>query len=227
MHEEDEGVEETEKQRRKDPDFLPRSQSASTIAASDQMSTKTDKGPHRCMTYLEALSAVASRTQASHYAAALHANGGYDDKGMIGPKTTLDPAKVLRARISYGDKRTNARLAKALRMDSIYFDERIDTTVIRETAKTKVTFRKGVEEEAETFVQRTAKEEHCPVIMHGPEGEVYIETHKLEVGTGHALADKLVKSLEKQQSKDTVKVIGSDSCSKNTGPDNRAQACVE
>ena len=214
MHEEDEGVEETEKQKRKDPDFLPRSQSASTIAASDQMSTKTDKGPHRCMTYLEALSAVASRTQASHYAAALHANGGYDDKGMIGPKTTLDPAKVLRARISYGDKRTNARLAKALRMDSIYFDERIDTTVIRETAKTKVNLGRGVEEEAETFVQRTAKEEHCPVIMHGPEGEVYIETHKLEVGTGRFLADKLVKSLEKQQSKDTVKVIGSDSCSK-------------
>ena len=146
---------------------------------------------------------------------------------MIGPKATLDPAKVLWARISYGDKRTNTRLAKALRMDSIYFDERIDTTVIRETAKTKVTLGRGVQEEAETFVQRTAKEEHCPVIMHGPEGEVYIETHKLEVGTGRALADKLVKSLEKQQSKDTVKVIGSDSCSKNTGPDNGAQACVE
>ena len=81
MHEEDKAVEETEKQRRKDPDFLPRSLSASTIAASDQMSTKTDKGPHRCMTYFEALSAVASRTQASHYATALHANGGYDDKG--------------------------------------------------------------------------------------------------------------------------------------------------
>ena len=69
-----------------------------------------------------------------------------------------------------------------------------------------------MEEEAETFVQRTAKEEHCPVIMHGPEGEVYIETHKLEDGTGRFLADNLVKSLEKQQSKDTVKVIGSDSC---------------
>ena len=37
----------------------------------------------------------------------------------------------------------------------------------------------------------------------------------------------LLKTLEKQQSRDTVKVIGSDSCSKNTGWDNGVQACVE
>ena len=70
----------------------------------------------------------------------------------------------------------------------------------------------GVEEEATTFVQRTAKEEHCPVLMYGPPGEVYIETNKLEEGTGRVLAEQLVQSLEKQQSKDTVRVIGSDSC---------------
>ena len=52
-------------------------------------------------------------------------------------------------------------------MDGIYFDERIDTTIIREEAKTKVAVGRGVEEEATTSVQRTAKEEHCPVIMYG------------------------------------------------------------
>ena len=124
--------------------------------------------------------------------AALLANAGDDDKGMIGPKTTLDPAKVLRARITYGDKRTKARLAKALRMDGIYFDERIDTTTIREVASTKVAMGKGVVQEATTLVQHTANEEHCPVVMYGPEGEVYIETHKLEEGTGCVLAGELV-----------------------------------
>ena len=59
------------------------------------------------------------------------------------------------------------------------------------------------------------------------EKEVYIETLKLEEGKGRALANMLVKTLEKQQSRDTVKVIGSDSCSKNTGWDNGVQACVE
>ena len=52
-------------------------------------------------------------------------------------------------------------------MDGIYFDERIDKTIIREEAKTIVAVGRGVEEEATTSVQRTAKEEHCPVIMYG------------------------------------------------------------
>ena len=52
------------------------------------------------------------------------------------------------------------------------------------------------------------------------EKEVYIKTLQLEEGTGRALATMLVKTLEKQQSRDTVKVISSDSCSKNTGWDN-------
>ena len=51
------------------------------------------------MTNLEALSALVSRTGASHATAALLANGGYNDRGLIGDKVTLDPAKVLRARI--------------------------------------------------------------------------------------------------------------------------------
>ena len=85
-----------------------------------------------------------------------------------------------------------------------------------------------MEEEATTSVQRTAKEEHCPVIMYGPKGkEVCIETHKLEEGTGRVLAGKLTKTLGKQDSKETVKVIGSDSCSKNTGHEKGVQACVE
>ena len=223
--EEEEGEEETERQKIEDKDYVPtRYPSTSTLPASDAM---TEIGPHRCMTDLEALSALASRTQSSHYTSALLANGGYDDKGMIGPKTTLDPSKVLRARITYGDLRTQARLAKAQEMDGIYFDERIDTTVIRETANTKVDMGRGVEEEATTFVQRTAKEEHCPVIMYGPAGEVYIETHKLNEGTGRVLAEQLVNSLDKQKSKNTVRVIGSDSCSKNTGHEKGAQACVE
>ena len=112
-------------------------------------------------------------------------------------------------------------------MDAIYFDERIDTTVIREVAKTKFVMGRGVEEEASTSIQCTAKEEHCPVIMYGPAGEFYIETHKLEEGTGRVLGGELTKSLQKQRSNETVKVIGSDSCSKNTGHEKGAQACVE
>ena len=81
-----------------------------------------EKGPHRCKTNLEALSALASRTGASHAMAALLANGGYNDRGLIGAKITLDQGKVLRSRIKWGDTRTLARLAKALRMDAIYFD---------------------------------------------------------------------------------------------------------
>ena len=92
-----------------------------------------------------------------------------------------------------------------------------------------VTLQGGEQEEVTTSVQQSVKEEHCPVCMYGPnsEKETYIETLKLEEGTGRALARQLVKTLEKQQSKDSVKVIGSDSCSKNTGWDNRVQACVE
>ena len=209
MTDEEEWEEETEKQRLEDKDYAPtRNPSTATLAESDL----TEIGPHRCMTNLEALSSVASRTQTSHYNSALLANAGFDDMKMIGPKTTLDPAKVLRARISYGEHRTKARLAKAQKMDAIYFDEWINTTVIQETANTKVIMGRGVEEEATKFVQRTAKEEHCPVLMYGPPGEVYIETNKLEEGTGRVLAEQLVQSLEKQQSKDTVRVIGSDSC---------------
>ena len=100
------------------------------LPAPYQSEQMEETGPHRCMTDLEALSALASRSQTSHYNAALLANGGYDDKGMIEAKTTLDPAKVLRATIIYGDQRTQARLAKAQKMNAIYFDKRIDTTVI-------------------------------------------------------------------------------------------------
>ena len=41
------------------------------------------------------------------------------------------------------------------------------------------------------------------------------------------LAGKLTKTLGKQDSKETVKVIGTDSCSKNTGHEKGVQACVE
>ena len=66
-------------------------------------------------------------------------------------------------------------MLRPIRMDAIYLDKRIDTTIIREVAKTKVALWRGVEGEATTSIQRTAKEEHCPVIMYGPTGE--FETH--------------------------------------------------
>ena len=50
------------------------------------------------MTTLESVSAIASRYQLSYNEAAAMANAGYDDRLMFGPKVTLDPAKVLRAR---------------------------------------------------------------------------------------------------------------------------------
>ena len=136
MNEEEEGVEETEKQRQEDVDY--KYPSKSTLPDEERL---VEKGPHRCMTNLEALSALASRTGASHAMATLMANGGYNDRGFIGTKITLDQAKVLRSRMKWGDIRTLARLAKALRMDAIYFDERIDDTVIREVKTTTVTMR--------------------------------------------------------------------------------------
>ena len=64
--------------------------------------------------------------------------------------------------------------------------------------------------------------------MYGPSGEeVYIETHKVEKGEAVVLAEKLVGSLEKQDSFDSVKFIGSDSCNKNTGQYRGVAACVE
>ena len=185
------------------------------------------EGPNRCMTKLELLSVIASRYHLSHSAAVLSANALLDDMGMIGAKTTLDPAKLLRARIAFGDLRTKKRLERAKKMLAIYFDERIDTTVIRETQTTKVTTRRGAEDTI-TSAQRTVKEEHCPVVMYGPDGsEVYIETHKVEKGEAPILAAKLIKTLEKQESLDQVKVIGSDSCPKNTGQYRGVAACVE
>ena len=87
-------MEETKKQRREDKDYhYP---STSTLPDEERL---VEKGAHRCMTNLEALSTLVSRTGASHATAALLANGGYNDRGLIGDKVTLDPAKVLRARI--------------------------------------------------------------------------------------------------------------------------------
>ena len=87
----------------------------------------------------------------------MSANALLDDMGMIGAKTTLDPAKLLRARIAFRDLRTKKRLERAKKMLAIYFDERIDTTVIRETQTTKVTTRRGAEDTI-TSAQRTVQE---------------------------------------------------------------------
>ena len=226
--EQSEGEEETEKQRREDGDFqFPSNPSTQSSTATEDEEAMRERGPERCMTKLESLSALASRYHWGHKQAVANGNAVLEDFGITGPKYTLDPAKLLRARISFGDLRTKKRLERAKKMLAIYFDERTDTTVIRETVTTKVTTSRGTEEAA-TRVQRTTKEEHCPVVMYGPDGsEVYIETHKLEQGKAPALAQKLVETLVKQESEDTVKVIGSDSCAKNTGQHSGVAACVE
>ena len=64
--------------------------------------------------------------------------------------------------------------------------------------------------------------------MYSPSGdEVYIETHKVEKGEAIILAQKLMGSIEKQDSVDSLKVIGSDSCNKNMGQYGGVAACVE
>ena len=58
------------------------------------------------MNKLEALIAIALRLHMTQNQAVLAANAGYDDLGLLSGKTTLDPAKLLRARITFGDLRT-------------------------------------------------------------------------------------------------------------------------
>ena len=210
----------------KDEDYqYPLNPSTQSSTGNNEDSLR-EEGPKRFMNKLEALIAIALRLHMTHNQAVLAANAGYDDLGLLSGKTTLDPAKLLRARITFGDLQTKKRLERAKKMVAIYFDERIDSNIVRETLTTKVNTRKG-QEETTTSVQRTIKEEHCPVVMYGPSGEeVYIETHKVEKGEAVVLAEKLVDSLDKQDSIDSVKVIGSDSCNKNTGQYGGAAACV-
>ncbi len=222
----EEGEEETERQRMEDQDYQfpsnPSSQSTQSSTAEDEDSMR-EPAPKR----LESLSAVASRYHLTHTQAVSAGNASYEDLGIFGPTTTLDQAKLLRARITFGDLRTEDRLGPAKKNVAVSFDERINDTVVRETVTTSVTTSRG-SKDTTNRVQSAAKEEHCPVVMYGPDGkEVYIETHKLESGVAPVLADKVFGSLEKQESEHSVKVVGSDSCAKNTGAYAGVAACLE
>ena len=111
-----------------------------------------------------------------------------------------------------------------------------DLTVIKETVKTPVeSAQKGKrkrttsqgDDDYETVVQREKCEEHCPVILFLP--ETYIQTLKIEddEGTGDALAEKLYQVLIQQESEETVDIVGSDSCNKNSGQNKGVHTSLE
>ena len=57
----------------------------------------------------------------------------------IGKADAIDPSKILRARIKYGDKRIREALAEKTGMSALFFDERKDLTVIIVEVETTVT----------------------------------------------------------------------------------------
>ena len=129
----EEGEEETERQRMDDQDYQfpsnPSSQQSTQSSTAEDEDMMRESAPQRCMTRLESLSAVASRMHLTNAQGVLAGNASYEDLGIIGPKTTLDPAKLLRARITFGDLRTESRIGPAKKNVAVMFDERINTTV--------------------------------------------------------------------------------------------------
>ena len=86
--------------------------------------------------------------------------------------------KCISTKVLYGNKRTKERLEGAKMMFAIYYDERIDSIIIRETQTTTVATSQGARKLPLPVPNAlTAKEEHCPVVMYP--GEVYIKTVKL------------------------------------------------
>ena len=106
----------------------------------------------------------------SHNEAACLCNALLDVMRMLKPETAIASGKFFRERQDHGKERIEDRLVNAKRMRAIFFDERIDLTVIKETHKTTVETNKGrrgknstsESNEAETFVQRQEREDHCP-----------------------------------------------------------------
>ena len=170
------GEEETAKQRKADKDYAP---STTTQHCSVD-------GPQRCTLKLESSSAVASRYGMSHNEAACLCNAFLEDLGMQRPDTAIDSMRFFRERRDNRKTRREDRLACVKGMGkAVFFDEKINTTVFKETRTTTVeTAKKGRGkrgateiDELETLVQLAAREEHYPVIFFSP--ETYIRTFKL------------------------------------------------
>ena len=71
-----------------------------------------------------------------------------------------------------------------------------------------------------TIKNRMGKREHCPVLMwdtNKDRRDAYVKTIVVEVGDAPTLAIKLYYVLEERDSVLTVRILGSDSCPKNTG----------
>ena len=197
--------------------------STSTVASGLQ-------GPYN-MTRLEAVSVMASRFQISSAAAAMLASASIEDtRGQggeaIGKADAIDPAKVLCVRIKLGNKRIRKALAEKTEMSALFFDERKDLTVIIVEVETTVTSEgQGDTQVASIKLGGQGKEgqkvrkEHCPLLGYFKNKDIdpYLKTIALEVGNAPALAKKLHTVLVERNSVDSLDIIGSDTCPKNTG----------
>ena len=178
---------------------------------------------------VEGVSIGSSRYHLTNHAAAYVANLALEDKfkqlGLTWNKErdAIDPAKVLRGRIAFGKERIKARLDSMQQMKALYFDERKDETVISVEVETSVEAKgkKGAKDTLTTTIKnRTGKREHCPVLMwdtNKDRRDAYVRTIVVEVGDAPTLAIKLYYVLEERDSVLTVRILGSDSCPKNTG----------
>ena len=157
------------------------------------------RGPYNTKK-LEALSAVASRFQFSSNAVAMLLNAHTEDNlagegEAIGKTDAIDPGKVLRARIKFGDKRIREALAQKTEMSALFFDERKDLTVIVVEVETTVTSEgKGDTQAASIKLGGQGKKgqkvrkEHCPLLGYYKNKDIdpYIKTIGLEVGNAPA-----------------------------------------
>ena len=194
-----------------------------------EVGTKSRKN----MTSLKALSAAVSRTMISSRKAALIINAEKEDSGTLNDKTQVCPSKLYKHRCMHGqtlvDERKNTIKSKGI--FGLYFDESRDPTPTWDEIDVSV-----LGDDGEAMFTGTNKrsivvrKENCPFVIQNPmEGlkNYYAKTFTFTEGTALEAATKVHAFLDEYNSLEKLRILGSDSCRKNSGREGGVDALLE
>lgn len=164
-------------------------------------------------------SSAVFRTQTSKRDAALLASSLLEDIGVVTPENkekVIDPNKIQRGKQSLSKhilKETSTTLQQK-KLKAIYFDGRIDSTLVIER------------KQDDTYYRTTQKEEHI-VLVEEPESR-YLGHVTPSAGTGESISKAMLSFIrEHKMDLSDIAVIGSDGTVTNTGHTNGVMSLIE
>ena len=142
------------------------------------------------------------------------------------PSLIIDPSKLRRARLKFGQKTASSRRVLAKKLPGLYTDGKRSATLVRKTKTTKVATGKvgrGAYREVSSTSNEVEVQDHFPILaMPG----AHFVTHVTPAdGKGNTLAKELEAVVREEDM--PIKVIGMDGCPTNTGPHTGAIRILE